>query len=363
MPLKDGQNCPICNVKMFSDDPDIAFCPICGEAHHRDCYLKNGRCAFAAEHGKAKPEQAENEPENKEGDPHGDSGQRPKYARGDVERDRVGGACPRCGRMCTSDTLFCPYCGLDLNKYNGPDPNGGMPNGPGMGGFGGPGSGFPFGGSNMGGANMGGASGGRPFYNNPLGGVDPHETVDDIPVLDTASFVGPNAARYVPRFVALQKKQRKTSLNWAGFFLPGIWFFYRKMYMLGTFFSLLQIAVMLMSVPLMAIFVLPDDIGQLSNSQLFEVFSQNALKIPPAAFWVSVGGLVLQLALSIVVLLMADRLYMKHTVRAISAIKADEEDDDPHRTMIRRGGVNALAAGLGLFLTMQLYSIFAAFVF
>ena len=355
MPLKDGQNCPICNVKMFSDDTDIAFCPICGEPHHRDCYLKNGQCGLASEHGKPKPEPAENEPENTEGSvPHGASRseeQRPKYTRGDVNHDRVGGECSRCGRMCTSDTLFCPYCGLDLNKYDGRGPNGGAPgSAPG---------GFPFGGAG-GGA---GGIGARPFFNNPLGGTDPHETIDDIPVLDVASFVGPNAARYVPRFVALQKKQRKASPNWAGFFLPGVWFFYRKMYMLGTFFSLLQIAFMLMSAQLMAILVLPNDAAQLTNSQIFEIFRQNALQIPPAAFWVSVAGLVLQLALGIVVMLMADKLYMKHTVKTISAIKENQEDDDPHKTMLRRGGVNPLAAGFSVLLIMQLHSMFAAFIF
>lgn len=42
--------CPVCN-KNFNEDDDIAVCPECGTPHHKECYLKNGKCFNEHIHG------------------------------------------------------------------------------------------------------------------------------------------------------------------------------------------------------------------------------------------------------------------------------------------------------------------------
>ncbi len=46
----EGYICPVC-MKKFTENDDIAVCPECGTPHHRECYLKNGRCALEEMHG------------------------------------------------------------------------------------------------------------------------------------------------------------------------------------------------------------------------------------------------------------------------------------------------------------------------
>lgn len=38
-----NEQCPVCREK-FSEQDDIVVCPVCGTPHHRDCYIKNGKC-------------------------------------------------------------------------------------------------------------------------------------------------------------------------------------------------------------------------------------------------------------------------------------------------------------------------------
>ena len=45
-----GQKC-VCCGKVFEKNDDIVVCPECGSPHHRECYLKENRCANSAMHG------------------------------------------------------------------------------------------------------------------------------------------------------------------------------------------------------------------------------------------------------------------------------------------------------------------------
>lgn len=44
-----GQKC-VCCGKVFEKNDDIVVCPECGSPHHRECYLKENRCANSAMH-------------------------------------------------------------------------------------------------------------------------------------------------------------------------------------------------------------------------------------------------------------------------------------------------------------------------
>lgn len=43
-------SCPVCHQPFKADD-DVVVCPVCGAPHHRECYRKEGHCAYADTHG------------------------------------------------------------------------------------------------------------------------------------------------------------------------------------------------------------------------------------------------------------------------------------------------------------------------
>lgn len=69
------------------------------------------------------------------------------------------------------------------------------------------------------------------FYSqfSPYVGIAPDSTMDGQPVMDIATFVGPNAAYYMARFHFLRLQRTKMSWNWAAAFFPVEWLLYRKM--------------------------------------------------------------------------------------------------------------------------------------
>ena len=56
---------------------------------------------------------------------------------------------------------------------------------------------------------------------------------------DLATFLGPNADKFLKIYEMRDKPRSK--LNWAAFFLGFVWFFYRKMYLIGALFVVLPI--------------------------------------------------------------------------------------------------------------------------
>lgn len=46
----EGLSCPVCKTPFAAGD-DMVVCPQCGLPHHRECWLKENRCAMADAHG------------------------------------------------------------------------------------------------------------------------------------------------------------------------------------------------------------------------------------------------------------------------------------------------------------------------
>lgn len=50
--------CPVCD-EFFQEDDDVVVCAECGTPHHRECYLKNGKCINENKHGTDEPIEVE----------------------------------------------------------------------------------------------------------------------------------------------------------------------------------------------------------------------------------------------------------------------------------------------------------------
>ena len=323
----EGQDCPVCGAHLFDDD-DIVFCPICGAPHHRDCYQALGHCALQADHGTPRQYKRPAERESAGPDATGTS------------RDRVGKICPRCGKSCTSDTLFCPYCGMNLSQgpvEGGPGgqpyPNGGPP---------------PFGGY-------------QPVMPqaDPYGGVHPEEEIDGVKAKDIAKFVGSNIQRYLPKFKSLSGKS-KTSWNWAAFLFPSGWLFFRKCYKPGLLILLLTFASTMFSIPMQVFInsVAGARPASATSADLYAALMQNlgqAGLIP----WITMGvSWLLSLGLRIIIGLYGDVIYKGHVIAGIKKIK--EQDDlleDYDAALAQKGGISPLML-LVAFLASQWFSYF-----
>lgn len=74
---------------------------------------------------------------------------------------------------------------------------------------------------------------------------DPKDDIGGATVGEAAEYIQRNAPKYISKFMKLKKKKHKLSWNWAAFFFAPYWFFYRKLYKVGTFFLALSIALSL----------------------------------------------------------------------------------------------------------------------
>ena len=88
--------------------------------------------------------------------------------------------------------------------------------------------------------------GATPFSNSTIRfpGDDPRERVvrPALAVLFRIA-VGPSADRYVRRFLAFERTGHvRPGWHWPSFLFPGVWAFYRKLWVIGLLFALLPIA-------------------------------------------------------------------------------------------------------------------------
>ena len=342
----EGLKCPICNTRLFDDD-DIAVCPICGAPHHRDCYLSRGHCAYESTHGTSRqwsrPEPAP-EPET----PNGGPGTGTRSQSGPRQGDFVGHTCPRCNRRSTSDTLFCPYCGFPL---------GNMPKQPPQ--QGGPGPGFPFGTGPMGGGPMW-----APVVPlDPLGGVDPSESIDGIPVSDAAAFVATSTRHYIPRFVAFSKNKAKASWNWVAFLFSGYWLMARKCYRAGTVCIAMNVLRIVLLLPAMRI--CNDILMSLPTDATYDAMVQALIahqsKFAGMPTILAICSLVVGLGTAVVCGIFGDYLYKNHMVTMVSQLKGNQDVNDYHMALLARGGINLLAPIL-VYLLFRIVNMFTGAV-
>lgn len=328
-----GLKCPVCGDAFKADD-DIVVCPVCGAPYHRDCYNKNGKCIFDELHDKneswhpPKPETPENHSKGTEYE----------------IRDRE---CPNCGVLNPHSALFCSRCGSPLlgqpdthaNREpinNTPEDEGGIP-----------GPMPPFGGGMY--------YGMPPIFFDPMGGVNPTETVEDnITFGEVSKIVQQNTRYYIPVFNKI-KNTGKSKFNFSAFIFSGPWFLYRKQYKLGVIYTavllLLYIAQTLLSffvsTPVLNSMCLQAGIDlssatEISYEQMMALAS--IIEENPQNYLLLACPLIagfLMFVLMLVCGFTANRAYFRHAVNTIKKIKEEAPENESYNALvIERGGVN-----------------------
>lgn len=200
-----GKKCLICG-KTFTDKDEIVVCPECGTPYHRACYDKVGKCINTELHETHSSWKAEQYKDSK------DSTETTK--------------CPTCGTENPKTALFCTKCGIPLNgnKASGQQFNNNIP----------------------------------PFQNiNDMMSftsvkINDDTDIDGIKAKDFNDYVGKNNFYYLTNFIRFAKSKSKFSLNFTSFFFPELYFFYRKMNLIGSLFFVLRFIIMFFSITLLS---------------------------------------------------------------------------------------------------------------
>ena len=223
-----GIRCPVCNKK-FGESDDIVVCPVCGAPHHRECYFIKGECALLEEHKSGKE-------------------WRPPFEPGGAGGDVSGRVCSACNRQSPGLSLFCNHCGLRFDEAASGDSNsyenasGGMP--------------WPW--------------PGVPPFGSAYTGVEDTETIGELTAREYAVYVGNRSDYYLPRFKMAARSERQFSINIPALILGFPFFFYRKMYLVGSLLLLFWIIVMAFRLMYM-IEIFPIFVDQINARDMLEV--------------------------------------------------------------------------------------------
>jgi hypothetical protein len=220
-----GNECPVCHKRFVAQD-DIVVCPDCGTPYHRACWQKVGVCVNADKHASGFSWQPDVS-SGCEGDEH---------------------VCPNCGTHNPAGAQFCNHCGVPLTSADdaaskaisssqGPI----YARRPDSAAYGDSRSSGPAQKSAPGDAEpdtMG-------LFRREIG---PEDAIDGIKAKDWASYVGNSSLYYLMQFVHLSETKSKISVSFSALLFGPLYFFYRKMWKEGAFFTLLTV---LLSVPRM----------------------------------------------------------------------------------------------------------------
>lgn len=334
----DNQSCPHCG-KRFAEGEDVVVCPVCATPQHRECWMQAGHCANDSLHASGFVWQKERETKT----------ENPVTENSDSAVCHICGSenpsdslhCGNCGALlgenADADSKKCSYCGTQNDSDAKHCKNCGAPLGM-QNGF---------------------------FTNNPyLANTDiaPDELIGGNKAGDIAFYVQASSRRYLPKFKRFSKG-KKLSFNFAAFFFAPYWFFYRKLYKAGAFFTVLFVTASLMLSGLTAdISAAADEYLAKFNSfdyttateeeiaafeeEMTKADSETMLRIRKPLL--IVAGV--NVGMSLICALCADWLYYKKILADMKIINDSVRDENMRKmTIARRGGLSPLAFAASLF--------------
>ena len=293
-----GVKCSACE-KRFASTDDVVVCPICGAPHHRECYAETGTCAFLIEHITGK----EWHPE-------------PKYPSANGYEEEKAKLCSACGSANPSLTIFCQICGRQMNTPKH--------------------------------SHEGSAAGIHGIYGDPFGGIPKDEKISGLAVNDIKVYVGPSSSYYVPRFYAMDKLHTKVAFSLPALVFNFLYFFYRKMYLVGILLLALFIIGLIPQMLHMREALIPELLYEQGFIDEVNIDREAAAHYEGI---LSIAALV-NLIVRVVIAFFANRLYYNKVIREVAKITKDAEttaEKGQHTCLIaRRGGVDKVSVALTL---------------
>ena len=331
----ENKKCEYCG-EQFAKNDEIVVCPDCGSPYHRKCWQEHGQCAHQAEHAKgysytkANAEEVAEAPAEEEDFVEKIKQQLLSEQTRETPNRRY---CERCGAKLLEGDNHCVYCGHKqgdtiqkaTRKNQGRD---------------------------------------------PLGGLDPTETIAGESVKEVALIVKNNSDKLLARFKKTDSRKVKIGWSWLSFLFGYLYFFFRKLYKYGLIVILAQ--VMLFNVLNVA---MGDPIAKTTNT-VSEIYAQYGSDLSSAtlsqeeydAFLAQanetllesglIGKIYAVLGITLLVVntacaLLFDYLYMRHCKDTIARMRKSAEilgemsQADFRLNLLVRGGVSIIGIAIG----------------
>ncbi len=280
---RKNDTCPICQSEI--DNTLKVVCPTCGTPHHRECYMQNGRCANDELHSEGFV--YEREPDVR------------------YEAENKSLVCKGCNNPLPDTAIFCPNCATPVFEK--------QPNG-------------QFGNRQQ--SNQ--QYGYNPFVPPPIF-KDPNRKIDGVSAMDISLYTKNSSEYFINSF-----GRQRGSLNFAAAILGPIYLFYRKLYLHAAILMVLQVIISIPSFLSNIVYLYPNiDTSKIPSffQTILEISSNNAVS---AILWI------LSLALTVIPLIMTNKLYKKKTYDDINEINNKYADDEVARrfALSKKGGVD-----------------------
>lgn len=312
-----GAKCEYCK-KIFEQTDDIVVCPECGTPYHRECYNQAGECINYELHQRGEDwekfhgdrvefsENSQNDDETAE-----------DYADNEVK-------CPRCGETNPESGLFCKKCGLPLTKNQEARPFNDMGNGQ-----------NPYG--NQQGMPFGGMNGMPPFQAQPINLME--ENIDGHKGEKYVKFVKKNPVYYLANFFNMHKRGSKSSYNISAFLFPEYFFFYRKMYGIGT---LVLLIATLLEIPTLLIYCIN---GTMPNVNLPAFILNHTADIERLEMYFCFARFIIDIVCGI----FGNYWYFKKAKKTISEVEnMDVSEDEKNELISQKGGTSGLSLAFSI---------------
>ena len=291
MKYKD-ETCTACG-EAFTADDDVVVCPDCGSPHHRDCYMKLGRCANIALHS---------------------SGEkwRPKGTV-NIERPRPAvssNICPSCKFPNAAGVTTCAKCGAVLEPGSAAEHEREA-------------SGDPS----------------AAYIDSEFAamrdylGFDPEEDMGGATLKEVSQFVGTNTLYYIPIFKHMKDVGTRISFNLSCLIFPYFYFANRKMWGWAVFSALISV---ILNIPTLLL-KYADLFNSSSGAEKFvSAILDNKSSIESLASYFGMFGWVTSIAFC----LFGNWLYYRYTMKSLKRIKAQSPEKKPSaETIMTIGGV------------------------
>ena len=318
------KSCPVCS-KHFTNDDDIVVCPKCGAPYHRDCYDLKGACIFTELHKKGETWHDVNEEADNSA----------------VKSDEKNIVCRYCGHKNSGDSIVCEKCGNFLSVSDNKstyssgdgydeddDPLRMSP---------------PVFRANK-------------FYVEDIRdfaiGIKRDEDFDGVTGEELMTYVGNNELYYGPVFSSIKKKN-VSRFNFATLLFQGIWYFYRKQYLMGVLLGLLTVLPMVSQYFCYSYFKTNDlwleaqqavaSGGYASYRDYFSWIFTNCDMLHGVMMLLPLALSMVSFVVTVVFAFRANRSYYKYAIKKIKAIKlknSDKSKEEILEIIKNKGGIN-----------------------